>query len=531
MELIMDKVSLENFEFILLLDTKKDTARMITHPSSDAQAVPLDYPNYESGIVAFCDHFVLENQRNGCKEKMSIANIAKQLELQNKYVITPSVIHSNGEIRVKRLCYSYLHKAPGKVLITVEDITELVQTEQEKNRRLSEALDAAEKASASKSQFLSNMSHDMRTPMNAIIGFSQMALDTPASEKVMESYMEKINQSGHYLLNLINDVLDMAKIESNKISLKLEAVHAAELFGVIISAVKPMMDAKNIEFVFEIHGFREDKAAMIDKLRMQQIFVNILSNAAKFTPPHGKIECIIELLYFDGKYAKDRVTIRDTGCGMSEAFLGKVFLPFEQEHTIDDVGQDGTGLGLSIVKSLIELMGGSITINSTKGVGTEAILDFTTELVDSLKAKSAPANQPLDKITFDRKRILLCEDHLLNREIASKLLITKGFEIECANNGAEGLELFKHSSEHYYDAVLMDIRMPIMDGLQATAAIRQLDRADAKTVPIIAMTANAFADDIQKSFDCGMNAHLAKPIEPARLYATLHTLLSTREDM
>jgi CheY-like chemotaxis protein len=235
------------------------------------------------------------------------------------------------------------------------------------------------------------------------------------------------------------------------------------------------------------------------------------------------VECIIDTLSFDGKYARDRTVIRDNGCGMSPAFLERVFLPFEQERKSQEPGQCGTGLGLTIVKSLVELMGGTITIRSTEGVGTEVTLLFTTELVDMGQVQNSAAPAPAE-FDLTGRRVLVCEDHPLNREIAGRLLTRKGLLVDMAENGADGLKRFQDSPWRYYDAVLMDIRMPILDGLRTARAIRRLDRPDA-AVPIIAMTANAFQDDIQKSMDAGMNAHLSKPIEPLKLYETLYALL------
>ncbi len=528
-EAVMDKVALDHFEFILLVNLENNTAKMVSNPSKSTQTAPQDYPDYTHGIMAFCDHFVVAEQHEHCKKEMAIENLKRQLEQKSNYTILLTACPS-GELRQYRLCFTYLNRSAGKVLVTAEDITELVREEQEKNTRLSEALEAAEKASAAQNQFLSNMSHDMITPMNAIIGFSQMALDDRLSAETLSDSMQKINESGHYLLSLINDILDMAKMESNQTRLWLEPVDAKTLFGSIIASVQPMMEAKHIQFVFENRQFTDGKAAMIDKLRMQQIFINLLSNAVKFTPEYGRVECITDTLSFDGTYAKDRITIRDNGVGMSEEFLQKAFLPFEQEETTGGEVQSGTGLGLSIVKKLVELMGGTIQMKSKKGVGTEVILELTTKLIDISKPAELLSDCAFDEDLLRGKRMLLCEDHPLNREIASRLLAKKGITVDTVGNGQEGLEKLQNVGLFYYDAILMDIRMPVMDGLQAAAAIRCLDRADAKVIPIIAMTANAFEDDVKKSISAGMNAHLSKPIEPAKLYQTLGQLLQGKED-
>ena len=522
----MDKVTLDHFEFMILVNIKTNSARMITNPSDATRPAPKDYPDYENGIRMFCEHFVIKEQRANIMEQMSLKSIINELKDKPSYVIILTAYDQNRVGRIKRLSYSYLDEGAGQVLVTEEDVTELMQTEREKTEKLTAALEQATKANASKSEFLSNMSHDMRTPMNAILSFSRMALEEHPNREVIDEYIHKIYESGNYLLGLINDVLDMAKIESKKMELNLETVDTRTLFESIVSTAKPMLDTKNITFIFETKGIISGKAAVVDKLRLQQVIVNLLSNAAKFTPNYGRVECIIEMLHYDGMYAEYRVIIQDNGCGISPDFLEKVFLPFEQEHKTRELNQSGTGLGLAIVKKLVDLMGGTIKINSTEGVGTEVILQFTTKLVDVSEIQRSSDKSLPTEFDFSGKRVLLCEDHPLNQQIICKLLAKKGFLVDVASNGAEGVQRFDASRQWYYDAVLMDIRMPVMDGFQSTQAIRRLDREDASIIPILAITANAFDDDIQKSLDAGMNAHLAKPVNPIKLYETLYSLLS-----
>ena len=265
----------------------------------------------------------------------------------------------------------------------------------------------------------------------------------------------------------------------------------------------------------------------LDKVRVQQIFFNLVSNAIKFTPANGTVEIQGECLVLGSEQMETKLHIKDTGIGISDEFIPKIFEPFEQENDAIMTNYTGTGLGLAIVKNLVNRMGGSITVQSQKGVGSE----FTVELVFDIaqEQEAAPTKSPACVKCLAGKRILVCEDHPLNAQIATKLLEKQGITVERAENGQVATELFAKSEIAYYDAILMDIRMPIMDGITATKSIRGLDRADAKATPIIAMTANAFDEDVKKSLDAGMNAHLAKPIEPKLMYQTLAEQISRRE--
>lgn len=454
--------------------------------------------------------------------KISFSFIQSSLENKSTYTTYVMINDINNEKRRKKMTFSYMGERKEFIILTQVDVTDIYKSQENKNKELAEALIKAEKASKTKSEFLSNMSHDMRTPMNAIIGFSRMALQYDLSKEEMKLYMKNIHSSSKYLLDLINDVLDMSKIESEKMTLHLEPVIWNDMFDEIISSIKPLMDKKKIEFVFKTKNFILDKIAIIDKTRMQQIYINLLSNAAKFTPKGGKVECIIESMEYDGKISTERTIIRDNGYGMSEKFIEKAFLPFEQEYGRKHDNQQGTGLGLPIVKNLVELMGGTIKIRSEEGVGTEVILEMKIELADREALISKNDLNESRTVNCTNLRILICEDHPLNVEIAKKLLEKQHFIVDVAENGLEGLQRFRESPENYYAAILMDIRMPIMDGLEATKRIRKLRRVDSVDTPIIAMTANAFDEDVEKSINAGMNAHLAKPIDPTLLYKTMN---------
>lgn len=377
------------------------------------------------------------------------------------------------------------------------------------------------KANTAKSEFLSNMSHDMRTPMNAIIGLSGLGLDTEISPEA-RNYFSSIRESGVYLLALINDVLDMSRIESGKLMLHPEPYTYTAFETDIASLLKPQADKKgvNLNFIFNT-PFK--KAALFDKQRLQQICVNLMSNAIKFTPTGGTVSCTTTVKELNADTVEVQIIVSDNGIGMSQEFVDEhLFREFEQENQEGvNLQESGTGLGLSIVKHLVALMDGTISCDSTLGKGTTFTVTLKAQIVDPKTEQTASSTFSDDTHQLNGKRILLCEDHPLNTQIAKRLLERRGIEVVCAVNGQEGVDTFIEQGPGAFDAILMDIRMPIMDGLTAARTIRSLPQADAQTIPIIAMTANAFAEDIARSREAGMVAHLAKPIHPELLYRTL----------
>lgn len=374
-----------------------------------------------------------------------------------------------------------------------------------------------QKATNVKQDFLSRMSHDMRTPMNAIIGFSGFGIESQTLEE-SRAYHQKISESGQYLLRLINDTLDLNKMESGNFELHPEPYNNTAFIQTITNILQTKADEKGVIFTID-SPFENPPSLLFDKMRLQQIFVNLLNNAIKFTPMGGHVTLKIAAQLEENNKVTTVFSVIDDGIGMTEAFQReKLYKPFVQEHRVESV-ESGTGLGLSIVKELVCAMGGTITCHSTPGKGTTFTVTLTSEIVDEDTAPKDTSHSA--KIDLAGKRVLICEDHHLNREIANKLLHNVGVLTENAANGQLGVSLFEKSPEGYYDAILMDIRMPIMDGLAAAHAIRELTRSDAKTIPIIAMTANAFEEDTEKSLHMGMNVHLAKPIVPQLLYQTL----------
>ncbi|MEG0168290.1 MAG: ATP-binding protein, partial [Ruthenibacterium sp.] len=370
-----------------------------------------------------------------------------------------------------------------------------------------------------KSDFLSRMSHEIRTPMNAVIGIAHLGHDGENTAVQSREYFEKIENSGKYLLGLINDILDMSRLENGKIELHNEPVNGNKTLQSVLTMMEPLLYEKQIHLVTNFNDV-QTPWALCDKMRMQQIFINLLNNAIKFSPVGGTIEFSVKMLENDGASFTFSITVKDYGCGMSEDFQKRMFLPFEQEENTAMPQQNGSGLGLAIIKSIIDEMGGTIAVDSKLGSGTTVTVVLTVPLCDApVAVHDAADSAQTDKLCG--KRVLLAEDHDVNALIATTLLTKQGVLVERAKDGQAAIDLFTQAPEHYYQAILMDIRMPICNGLQATQAIRACHKADAATIPIIAMTANAFSEDIEKSRQAGMNAHLAKPIEPDLLLQTL----------
>ena len=385
--------------------------------------------------------------------------------------------------------------------------------------------DQANAANAAKSEFLSRMSHDIRTPLNGIIGMTYLTKELDLPDKAREN-LEKIDTSSKFLLSLINDVLDMSKAESGKIELHPEPYEVTMFFEYLDSVIAPLCREKNISFSIDA----EPDAGVLpvmDVLRINQVFFNLLSNAVKFTPEGGAVTFRLRERLTEGGRLAVLCEVSDTGIGMSAEFRRHLFEPFSQELRSDTSELRGTGLGLAIVKKLLDLMNCAIAVRSEPGKGTTFSVTGEFDCVEKdASAQSARTGAGADASSLRGIHVLLCEDHPLNQEIAKALLNEKGVVVRIAGDGQLGLKEFMNSAAGYYSAILMDIRMPVMDGYETARAIRALDRPDAGTVPIIAMTADTFSDDVQKCLDAGMNGHVAKPIAPDKLFEALESAIT-----
>ena len=392
--------------------------------------------------------------------------------------------------------------------------------------KIEQAAKRAEEASEAKTRFLFNMSHDIRTPMNAIVGFSGLLEKNLQNERKAKEYLEKIQSSGNLLLRIINQVLEMARIESGTAVLQLKAEDMDALFHRVNTVFEEDVRKKNLQYhaVLDVrHHY-----VVCDQTKLQEIMLNIISNAIKYTPEgHSIYVEVHEAVSENPSKIRYIFSCEDTGIGMSEEYLPHIYEEFSREHSTTENKVPGTGLGLPIIKSMIELMGGSIQVESRQGIGTKFTIDLSFDI--ALKEEVYGSEDTIESSaihTIKGKRILLVEDNELNAEIAKTVLEDVGALITRAENGQQALELFKEKPAGTFDVILMDLMMPVMDGYTATRKIRELERSDAKTVPIIAMTANAFKEDAEKCIAVGMNAHLAKPLDIEKMKMTIKSICS-----
>ncbi len=387
--------------------------------------------------------------------------------------------------------------------------------------RLNHALTLAETANMAKTDFLNNISHDIRTPMNAIIGFTRQAIAHFDEKERLREYLDKIALSGEHLLSLINDVLDMSRIESGKVTIEQKPVNLPSLIASLQKIIQADMEKKRLHLSTQIQ--LRDKNVLCDSLRINQILLNLLSNAVKFS----KSDDTVTLRVVQGETSEPgrssyEFIVEDTGLGMSAEFQKHIFEPFERERTTTVSGVTGTGLGMAITKRLVEMMGGTISVESAEGIGSKFHVLLSFEPCQSAAIGLDRSDE--GEARFSGTTVLLVEDIPLNRELAQEILTEKGFAVETARNGAEAVEKFS-AADPPYDLILMDVQMPVMNGYDAARAIRALPGGRGAAVPIIAMTANAFEEDRQKALQAGMNGHIAKPIDVRRLFETLNETL------
>lgn len=650
-----------NYDFVGIINVETGLLRCLSGAVSPFEKRS-SFGYYEKAgpqiLEALKENFEKEEAYQATEERMKMKRILAELESADTYEFNIKLWNQeHSALYTYHNTYRYLDEKKSQILVSRANVTNSLQEECLKQELLRSALNQAEEASHAKSDFLSRMSHEIRTPMNAIIGMSALAAQCVNDPEQVSDCLSKIGISARFLLSLINDILDMSRIESGHTILKNELIPFEEFIGGINAICYEQAAAKGVDYDALIMNYVED-CYMGDAMKLQQILINLISNAIKFTPSGGKVQLIISQQRIQSGKVHMKFTVNDTGIGISEEFKPKLFEPFEQENTGITSAYGGTGLGLAIVKNLVNMMGGNIYVNSILGVGTEftvnvplglceerlhdirlrnemnwsklralivdddvlvcentqailldigmqaewvnsgskavdtvrkrwnagkhydiILVDWKMNDMDGIEttrrirqivgpdvtiiimtaydwasieheAKQAGVNillsKPLFKTslvsTFQRiyqekeykeqeniveeynftgRRVLLVEDHVLNIEVAKRLLEAKGMAVEVVENGLAAIEAFTLAPLGYFDAILMDIRMPVMDGLTAAKAIRQLKKKSAAKIPIIAMSANAFDEDMEKSKMAGMNAHLAKPIEPQALYATL----------
>ena len=479
--------------------------------------------DYEQIIENYIRIMVYPEDKSLVRSFSSIENISSVLHEEGQRMYCEYQRTFGSVYRWIRLEFQAVKCIDGKpimVIMAFKDIHNEREAELRYKQELREALIAAKQASEAKSRFLSNMSHDIRTPMNAIMGMTSIALGHINNSNKVRDCLEKINISANHLLRLINEVLDMSYIESGKIILKSEEFNLIELIETVVYIMQEQFDAMNQTFSMDVSAISKCKV-MGDRVRIQQILLNVLGNASKYTPKCGKITMTVEQtedLKDMGTYV---FTVADTGKGMSEEFIQKIFNPFEREEKIEEE-IEGSGLGMAISKSIVDLMNGDITVESSMNKGSVVTVILPLQYV---KEESDVIENVIDDKEENPygilrgKKVLVVDDNEINCDIACDYLEDIGIITDVAINGKEAYNII--STGEYFDAVLMDIRMPIMNGYEATRKIRGIGTEYAENIPIIAMTANAFEEDVQMSLRMGMNAHISKPLSADMMYSAL----------
>lgn len=448
------------------------------------------------------------------REELSIAHFQSLMAEGNERYAVESLRKVDGEYH-SISCNVYLGGKKSWVLLALQDLHEQKKKDEESRRALKEAYEMAQKANEAKSDFLSKMSHDIRTPLNAVLGMTELARLHMDDREKLENALDKISSSSQLLLGLVNEVLDMSRIETGNYELQDGRFDLDNLIEELICLIMPQAEVRKQKIHLEKKDLTHVRV-IGDNSRINQIFMNIMSNACKYTPEGGDIYITVsELPSGNKEVGRYQFVFRDTGIGMSEEFLQHIFEPFSRANDSRISKISGTGLGMVITQSLVQMMGGEITVKSRLGEGSCFTVIIGLKLqMDEAEEESLPDIQEVD---CSGAHILLVEDNEINREIAAEMLQMTGAVIDTAENGQEAFERFLDSPTGYYQMIFMDIQMPVMNGYDCVKAIRSSGRGDAESVPVIAMTANAFAEDVIMSAQAGMNEHLAKPIKSSQL--------------
>ncbi len=526
-EEIIKHLTSKKFDLIALIDLPRQTIEFRNKRPDITFGKIQERAGYEDWRAYIRGNFVPEEGRKRYMAGTELKTIARELSQNEEYLFT-FPLREGDRLTQRQMQYSWLDREHGVVLAVRADITATYAQEQRQLALVKEALQRAEGANRAKTEFLSRISHDIRTPISIIqsmTGFAQEDLDDP---KKLQDDLRKIETSNTFLLSLINDVLDISKIDSGKIELRPEPYRYDDYIANICNMFEPLCQQKKIRFVLETgqgHG-----TLLADHIRLNQITLNLLSNAVKYTPEGGTVTfSAATKKQADGKLFCE-IRVRDTGIGMSPAFQKQMFEPFSQEYDNPNRPKagTGTGLGLSIVKRLVDLVGGTISVKSAPGEGTDIRVCFAAPEASAAQSQAAESTGTYREKTPLAGKILLAEDNEINTYIAVRLLTAFGLEVETAENGRRAVALFSASKPWEYNAVLMDIQMPLLNGYEATSQIRALPRADAAAVPIIAMTADAFSAAQEESRRVGMDDYITKPLAPEVLRNVLEKAIRTK---
>ncbi|MEG2008652.1 MAG: ATP-binding protein [Oscillospiraceae bacterium] len=522
-EQVLDAVIQFDYDFVAHLNLNSKTAVFYNSKLQSARLRDYEYGvsyPYTDAIQRTAERYITDSDRALYAGKMSIDNVLQQLSDKDSYDFSYHLREENGEIRTKQTRFAMHDRSAGIVVFSRADVTDMLAQQEKQRIALTESLTIARQANSSKSKFLASMSHDIRTPMNAIVGMCNLAISDEQNAQQVHESLQVIQQSSALLLSMITDILDMNRIESGKTVLTTESFFFSEQLKLAAGRARALAAKKHqsIELTTDI----THDCCNGDIVRIHRVIDNILSNALKFTPEGGKITYHLSESPLENKHiGLYRFEISDTGIGISEEEQQYIFNPFYRAQSSMTSKVEGTGLGLAIVKSIVDYMGGMISVDSTPNVGTTFVIELPLRFAEKISQEPESEKAVAREFDLSGAHVLLCEDHPMNRLVATRILEKVGVSVTIAENGREGSLRFGESAAGEFDAVLMDVQMPLMNGYEATRAIRKCAHPQAKTIPIIAMTANAFAEDVQKSIDAGMNDHLAKPIEPQQLYDTL----------
>ncbi len=520
------------FELLAFISTDLGSLTLYTRQTVLENLPPMVVDNYDEALERLKGFYDPTKTQEEIRAEFRLENMVKRLEeMASGYDFVLPYQTEEG-LRYKQINVLWGDGNHKTVCMVRADVTEMLAAERETKNALEEALATAEEANQAKSDFLSSMSHDIRTPMNAIMGMTALAIAHLDDSDRVKDCLQKITLSSKHLLSLINDILDMNKIERSKITLNQRRVYLPDLIEQLSSMLAPQAKAAGLDFNINI-GHIHNQYFYGDFLRINQIMINILGNAIKFTPSGGEVEFSIHELPPQEQHGHVRYcfTIRDTGTGMSEEFLNQMFEPFARSHSATRI--EGSGLGLSITKGLVELMAGDIKVTSRLHQGTTFHIELEFPIATEVKGYGTKSKTDSIYATKSKNfagcNFLVAEDNAINAEILCELLTMHSGAVMVKKNGVEAVKEFCQNPPGKYDAILMDIQMPEMNGYEATRKIRALNRVDAKTIPIIAMTANAFSEDVQASLDAGMDDHIAKPIDVQVLWETLNRLVTKKK--
>ena len=517
----------DDFVFLVEVDVKTRIEKIFfvskgPHPQwSDKKT-----HKYDESIKEYADVVVAPEDRKRFLEVTEFNALMEYFKNNdNEFIIEYDVIVNGGRRRYQgKFTLSTQDPEGAKIYVGVRDTTLIEEERTEYNRKLMSALAQAEEANKGKSYFLFNMSHDIRTPLNAIIGYSELAKNHLDEKEVLDDYIYKIQTCGRQLLGLIGDVLDMAKIESGNLEISEKPCLCQDLMSDIMISVNESAKKKGLEF--EASGNACHSTILCDKVKVQKILLNILSNAVKYTPKGGKISLSVqEKIREDEGLSDFTFVVKDNGIGISKEFLPYIFNSFSRERNATISGVSGTGLGMTITKRLVDAMGGKIEVESQQNMGTTVTVSITFSRLVGLEEKR---EEIIPDAFLKGIRVLLVEDNEINGEIASEMLRELKVNVDLVTNGKECIDALLEKDAGYYDLVLMDIQMPVMDGYEATRIIRRFSDKDKRLIPVIAMTANAFEEDKQKAFQSGMNGHLAKPVEMRHLIQALKSAIGKK---